>query len=200
MGGENTKGNRMFRLGTCLTLALCAAVLNLSFEDAARAQEAAAAAKPPEAAPAPPAPHPLVEGMHLGALVGVGQQSMAIATLNVDALMLGMGVGLTYNGNGLSATETTDKFSFNTLAYASYAVINRAPFVLHPEVAWIATWAPGNVLNTNTFSPGLGFGVAPWAAPVLLDSAWNLNITLQSGQKAVTSIASPTLRIVFVLN
>jgi hypothetical protein len=168
----------------------------------------AATPQTPPPAPMPPqaGPHPLLAGTHLAGFLQLPVQSFPQPTLaamiTVDAFLLGIGANFTYNGNGNvngASPATTDKFAFGSVVYGSYAVINRAPFFLHPEVAWITSWAPGSAFTQmNIVAPGLGFGFAPWAAPIILDAAWDVNFIFVNGAKPVIA-SSPALRIGFLL-
>ena len=217
----------MSRLGVLAT-AVVAAAVSMAVAGVAHAEDSATPQTPPPApvpaqtgsgvshaddaatpqtpppAPMPPqaGPHPLLVGTHLASYFQVASQPTVAAMITVDAFLLGIGANFTYNGNGNvngASPATKDKFAFGSVVYGSYAVINRAPFFLHPEVAWITSWAPGSAFTQmNIVAPGLGFGFAPWAAPIILDAAWDVNFIFVNGAKPVIA-SSPALRIGFLL-
>lgn len=139
------------------------------------------------------------EGGHFGAFGGVSNDAYIVGFMTLDpGIILALGVDFTYNGNGV-APPSDDKVQFGVRLHGEYLMYNISPIAIGPELTYVAGIAPGDVLSTNIFLPGLVFWYTPWAAPVAIGAAWDVQFTFQKGADPVISTVTPGLRFAWFL-
>jgi hypothetical protein len=141
--------------------------------------------------------------VHFGATAAFSDIPALIPVLTIDALLIGVGIGFKYNGNGLPDPKTgmpvpANKISFGTTLEVAYVVYEKGPFCLFPLVSWFTTIAPGPPVSLNVVSPGLGFAATPWNAPLLLLAAWQGRVTLTKGQSPTFDAFTPALAVGYI--
>jgi hypothetical protein len=168
----------------------------------ATASEAPAPA--PDPAPAAP-PARKFAGARVSHYVSGGVADGAFWTVGMTfppGFSLAAGVNINYDGNGLaipgSAMRSTDKFAFQGLIYGSYYIYNKFPAGIAVETAIIAPLAPKAFDPFLSIRPGLVFYYAPFAAPIVIGSGLDLNITFPKGGKTTVQTLTPGVRLIYV--
>lgn len=117
------------------------------------------------------------------------------------AWVVGLGVGFTYDPNGLPGPTgpTPDKFSGVILALVEYMLINEGPFAFGPEIFFQGSMAPGGFFSRRTIAAGVTWWYAPWwNAPVLIGGAWHLKLTSVYGLAPIFELETPSVRFGFL--
>lgn len=143
-----------------------------------------------------PVPPPLLSGLHLAAITGVSEIPAVFAGLSWNALQLAVGVAAS-NEVPPGGTGPNSVYA-GLITSVQYAVYNRAPVALGPEISW-STNLTGEAFRSNTLLPGFGFWFAPFNAPILLGCAWNVRLSFAQGKDATFAFMTPALRLAFGL-
>lgn len=140
---------------------------------------------------------PLFEGTHFAVLAAFnGASPTLFIAPAVNSLLLGVGLAWEHNGNGL-APMSTDKDQASVVLTAAYMLHNQVPFAMGPEIALVATLAPGSPFDNITVVPGWAFWYAPWKAPIAIGTALDVALTFPKGGSAIIATTTPAVRIVF---
>jgi hypothetical protein len=93
-----------------------------------------------------------------------------------NGLTFAIGGALDYVSGGLpvNGVPSADKTSFQGLLYGAYYFYNKFPVGVAAELAVVAPFAPK--YDVLTFQPGLAIYYAPFAAPIVIGTALDLQI------------------------
>ncbi|HEX4422027.1 MAG TPA: hypothetical protein VH165_29145 [Kofleriaceae bacterium] len=170
---------------------------------AAWADEPAAAPEAPAAAPAVHPMHTFTGEKTVFYMSGSASDSpfFTVGTTFAPGISIAIGGSFKYDGNGLpdaTGKPTTDKVSFQGLIYGAYYIYNKFPVGIAAEAALISPLSP-SAFDVVTIQPGLVMYYAPFAAPLVIGSALDLQINVFKGDiKPQVSTVTPGLRLIYV--
>lgn len=150
-----------------------------------------------------PAHTPLIKGGHYGAVVAaIDTPALVFAFTLGPGFLVGAGLGITYDGNGLPGPTgpTPDKWASSALVFGQYMIVNRARFAMGPELSFSASFAPDDAFTRKFIAPGWAFWYAPFDAPILIGGAWSAKISLVTGLETIADLGSLGLRFALLWN
>ena len=145
---------------------------------------------------------------------GVPNQGI-FAWRSFENMLLGVGLGFSYDGDGLSnlPPEDTTTGELSTMAigigvHFEYWLYNQNRFAIGPEITWTEPLIPSQVsFKQHVVSPGLVFWYVPWDVPIAIGAAWDVEIFQSSipnaagikNEKLKINFFTPSLRLAFGL-
>jgi hypothetical protein len=153
----------------------------------------------PPAGPAGEAP-PLIGGFRPGIIASVSDLPFVAPGLQLDGgYFVSLGLGATYDGNGLAgpAGPTDKKFGGNIVLYAAKMVKNTFPFAHGPEVLASLPFGATSFLDVVVVQPGYGMYYAPFNAPILIGTGFGVRTTFIKGAKPRMDLTTNGVRFLF---
>jgi hypothetical protein len=193
---------RLSCIGTALLIVSAMSTAAWADDPPAGGEPAAPAAPPPHAAMAS---HKFT-GDEVSYYITGGVADNAMFSVGVtlpNGFTFAIGGAYEYNGAGLPgpAGPTTDKNSFQGLIYGAYYFYNKFPVGIAAEAAVVTPLTP-HAADVVTIQPGLALYYAPFAAPVVIGTALDLQINLfrddLSALKQQVKTVTPGVRLVYV--
>lgn len=122
----------------------------------------------------------------------------------VDELATTVGLGFTYNGNGVPESPLTgvkgavnNKVGSDLFLDVIYFAHDEGPFAMGPELNFIGSLSPNVPMMASVLTPMWALRYAPWKAPIAIGTGLGVSFTFVKGAQPIAALATQGLDIVY---